>query len=438
MKNYDVIIIGAGPAGVFCAISIKEKNPSLNIAIIEKSMPLRKLVLSGGGRCNFSNKKAIPEICQNYYPRGSRFISKLLYNFNFNNFCDWLKNNDIDIIEEEENKLFLKSGDSNHLVNLFLRKLKEYSVELIYAEFLDFTKDTKFKITIKQGEKKEDYIASYLVISTGSNEDILKILKEKNIETTSFLPSLFGFYSKKIAKSDLSGISVKNVGLSLTFNEKNEITIKNEIKIEDEKDFKINKKEEIIKGGLLFTHEGLSGPSILKLSSFYSLILNKVNYKATLHIDFFPEINFDEFKKKLSSYFHSGSKLIKNIYSEIGLPANLWEYLLKDIGISIDKKATTITKEETIKIAGQCKDFILSIDGKAKNKEEFVSSGGVELKEIDRECKSKKIDRLYFIGEILNIDGITGGYNLQAAWTTAYCCADSIVKSSIVKSSFQN
>lgn len=448
MKKFDVIIIGAGPAGVFCAISLKEKNKDLKITIFEKGKPLTKLVQSGGGRCNLSNKKANFKDCLPYYPRGSRFISHLFYQYDVESFCRWLYENKIETKIEKEDKIFLKSDDSKQLESLFLQKLDYFNIEIIKAEFCDFDissdgsydisiennakdelKNEKyFKVFVKekilkdievQEKEKQIYFSKFLVIASGSNKAVLDIIKNKGIDIIEFSPSLYGFKIYEIAESNLAGISVEDVSGYLEFSEN----------IEDKKVETKKEKAIKVKQDLLFTHEGLSGPLILKLSSYNAFELSKNDFKAILHLDFTPDKNLEEVEKILSEICHKGAKIIKNIYSELNIPMNLWKFFLLKSGISYEKMANQITKEETKRLVQLLKNYTMKIDGKSNNKDEFVSAGGVDLSKLDKNCMSKKIGNLYFIGEILNIDGITGGYNLQSCWTTAYVCADSIAKS---------
>ena len=455
--TYDVIIIGAGPAGVFCAISLKEKNKDLKIAIFEKGKPLTKLVQSGGGRCNLSNKKANFKDCLPYYPRGSRFISHLFYQYDVESFCRWLYENKIEIKIEKEDKIFLNSDDSKQLESLFLQKLDYFNIEIIKAEFCDFdiSSDGSYDISIENNAKdglknekyfkvfvkekilkdiefedkeKKIYFSKFLVIACGSNKAVLDIIKNKGIDIIEFAPSLYGFKINEIAESNLAGVSVNDVSGYLEFPEN--IEDKNSDKFKEGKKVETKKEKAIkVKQDLLFTHEGLSGPLILKLSSYNAFELSKNDFKAILHLDFISDKNFEEVEKKLSEICHKGAKIIKNIYSELNIPMNLWKFFLFKSDISYEKMANQITKEETKRLVQLLKNFKIKIDGKSNNKDEFVSAGGVDLSKLDKNCMSKNISNLYFIGEILNIDGITGGYNLQSCWTTAYVCADSIAKS---------
>ena len=449
MKKYDVIIIGAGPAGVFSAISMKEKNEKLKIAIIEKGKPLVKLVQSGGGRCNLSNKKANAKSCLPYYPRGSRFISHLFYQYDVEKFCKWLYHSKVEVKIENEDKIFLKSDDSKQLESIFMQKIKNYNIDLIKAKFIDFkiglksdsTNENQFEVIlqkytnenfnkgIKEEIEEQIYYSNFLVISTGSNKEVLKKIKSKGIATYDFIPSLYGFSIKEIKEAKLAGITIKDVScyLEIPFKDKDENNCKKENNFDEIKNKKKGKIQKII-GDLLFTHEGLSGPVILKLSSYNAIDLYKSNFKGILHLDLFPYKNFEDLEKEVSEKCHKGSKTIKNICNELNITENLWKFLLIKAEINNDMLANQIIKEQIKKLVCIIKDFKVEINGKSMNKEEFVSAGGVELSEIDKQCKSKKIDRLYFIGEILNIDGITGGYNLQSCWTTAYICADSIAK----------
>ncbi|MFN3412109.1 MAG: NAD(P)/FAD-dependent oxidoreductase [Exilispira sp.] len=452
-RYYDVIIIGAGPAGVFCAISLKEKNQNTSIAIIEKDRPLKKLLLSGGGRCNLSNIKANSKDCLKFYPRGSRFISHLFYQYDFKSFCNWLKINKIETKIEEEGKIFLKSNNSNELESAFLKKLSNYKIDIINEVFTDFvlTKNDKknFKIITRKEDENKIYYSNYLVIAPGSNREILRLIKSKGIDVLNFIPSLYGFRIKELENSNLAGVSLKNIQgfieYSSNFENKfsqsedlkngnlNENDIENFYNKIDKNEcnkIKLNqKKMKLLYGDLLFTHEGLSGPLILKLSSYNAIELFQNNYKAFLHLDLFPDKNMEILEKELSIIFHKGAKLIKNICYEINIPSSFWRFIINRLNISSNKISNQITGSQIKKITKELKDLIFRIDGKSISKEEFVSAQGIDLKDIDKECKSKKITNLYFIGEILNIDGITGGYNLQSCWTTAYVCANSIAKS---------
>lgn len=449
MKNYDVIIIGAGPAGVFCAISLKEKNLKLKIAIIEKGKPLIKLVQSGGGRCNLSNKKANAKNCIPYYPRGSRFISHLFYQYDVECFCKWLSQNKIDVKIEQEEKIFLKSDDSKQLETVFMQKLRNYNIDLIKGEFIDFKinlkndsiDENRFEVVLKENVKgnfgkeseekieKQSFYSNFLVISSGSNREVLKKIESKGIITHDFIPSLYGFKIKEIEEAKLAGITLKDISVYLEPQSKDE---KGNINIEVNNGDEIRKmkkrKSQKVNGDLLFTHEGLSGPAILKLSSYYAIDLYNSNFKGILHIDFYPNKTFEELEKEMLDKCHKGAKIIKNICNEMYIAENLWGFLLEKVEICKDILANQIKKEQIKRLIKILKDFKVEVNDKSMNKEEFVSAGGIDLDEIDKQCKSKKINRLYFIGEILNIDGITGGYNLQSCWTTSYVCADSIAK----------
>lgn len=452
-RYYDVIIIGAGPAGVFCAISLKEINQNISIAIIEKDKPLKKLLLSGGGRCNLSNIKANSKDCLKFYPRGSRFISHLFYQYDFQSFCNWLKINKIEIKIEEEGKIFLKSNNSTELEYAFLKKLSNYKVEIINGVFNDFelAKNDKknFKIIVKKEDENKIYYSNYLVIASGSKREILRLVKSKGINVLNFVPSLYGFCIKELENSNLAGVSLKNIQGFIEIKDnfenkydegedaKNGNLNKNGIenyynKIDKDACNKIKlnqKKIKLLYGDLLFTHEGLSGPLILKLSSYNAIEIFQNNYKAFLHLDLFPDKSMELFEKELNQIFHKGAKLIKNICYEINIPSSLWRHIINRLKIPSDKISNQATSAQVQKITKELKDLIFRIDGKSIIKDEFVSAQGINLKDIDKECKSKEIDNLYFIGEILNIDGITGGYNLQSCWTTAYVCANSIAKS---------
>lgn len=430
---YDVIIIGGGPAGVFCSIQLKQKRSELKICIVEKGKMLDKLRRSGGGRCNCTNLYAVVDNAKKYYPRGAEFLKHLFKGYDYKNFLNYLKENGIKTKIEESGKVFLYSNDANELVKHFINRINEDCIDIIDGECISIlptgfdereillvnTKKTKnekyqkdepnykkFKIQVKTKENElVDLFSTDLVIATGGASNISNLLSYFEIELVKQVPSLFPFQIKEIAKFNLAGITVEKVIGYLEFN-----------------------PEKKVNEAILFTKDGVSGPLILQLSAWNAYELFENNYSGILHVDFIPEVDEQTLYLNLTRDFHNTGKIIGNLNFLYPIPERLWGYLLKRSNINPAIKATGIDKSSIKDLVKLLKNCTFEISNKANHSEKFVHAGGVSLKELKYSCEFKKYPSLYAIGEALNIDGITGGFNLQASWTTAYSCACAIDK----------
>jgi predicted Rossmann fold flavoprotein len=434
---YDVVIIGGGPAGVFCSVQLKHKRSELKVCIVEKGKMLDKLRRSGGGRCNCTNLYAVADNAKKYYPRGAEFLKHLFKGYNYKNFLNYLEENGIKTRIEENGKVFLYSNDANELVKHFIDRINEACIDIINGECIGIlpagfyeretlstnTKKTKnekyqkdesyqkdepnyekFKIQIKTKENELiDFFSTNLVVATGGASNLSNILSYFEIELIKQVPSLFPFQVKEIATFNLAGITVEKVIGYIEFN-----------------------PEKKVNEDILFTKDGVSGPLILQLSAWNAYELFENNYSAILHIDFIPAVEEQTLYLNLTRDFHNTGKIIGNLNFLYSIPERLWEYLLKRSNINPAIKATGIDKNSIKDFAKLLKNCTFEISNKANHSEEFVHAGGVSLKELKYTCELKKYPSLFAIGEALNIDGITGGFNLQAAWTTAYSCACAI------------
>ncbi len=394
-----IAIIGGGAAGFFTAINIKEKLLcSADITIFEKNNEvLSKVKLSGGGRCNCSNTFVGIKNIKQVYPRGYKILKSVFVTFDHNDTFEWFEQHGLSLKAEKDGRVFPKSDKATDVVDLFYRLI--YKVE----------KDRQSKIFIKTNtpiyrlEQLKEF--DFMVVATGgyANDKLFKDLEEKGHKTKPFIPSLFGFNIKDSQLNKLSGLVAKNVQLLLC-----------------------GTKYEY-GGDILITHWGVSGPAILKLSSFAAEYLYNNNYKSDLLINWTGK-NYAEVEHAIKSkLIPNGNKLIKN-FNPLGISNNLWEYLSKKaIKEKINNKVISINQKDINRIVNVLCSDIYSIYGRYTNKSEFVSCGGIALEGINSNLESKHINNLYFAGEALDIDAITGGFNLQAAWSTAYTVAKDIV-----------
>jgi len=403
-NKFDVIVIGGGAAGFFAAINLAERLPHISIAILEKSAKLlQKVSISGGGRCNVTHACFDPKTLIQFYPRGNKELLSAFHQFNPNHTVEWFLNKNIPLKTEEDGRMFPKSNTSSTIVNCFLEQVKRHNIAIITS-----TKVTNIQPKEKEFElqtSSEKFVAKKVIITAGGfnkeeHFDFIKTLGH-NIKTP--VPSLFTFnlqHEKKLLQ--LQGIS--------TFAE---------VKLKE------NKLSE--NGQLLITHWGISGPAVLKLSAKAALFLYEKNYQFQFFINWLPhekELSLNE-KINLEKSNHPSKKTINSF--PFPLASNLKTYLLERSNISLETKWSEFSKKQQNKLIQTLLADEYTSSGKTTFKQEFVTCGGVDLKQINfKTMESKVVSGLYFAGEVLNIDALTGGFNFQAAWTTAWIAANNI------------
>lgn len=403
MLEFDLVVIGGGAAGFFAAINTKHKNPNFKIAIIEKNREvLQKVKVSGGGRCNVTNACIDPKVLINNYPRGHNYLLESFQKFGPKETIRWFADRNVKLKTEKDGRIFPETDDSETIINCFKTEVRKENITLFTSERVqDFNLiDNNWEIST---EKDLKFRSKYLMLATGSDHRIWQKLKELNFNIIEPVPSLFTFTILDKSLRELQGVSFEKVA----------ITIKNS---------NFNNQ-----GPFLITHWGVSGPAVLKLSAWAARELEKLDYKFEIEINWL----FDKSSKEILNLLKENIQTIpkKSVISNplFGFSSRFWKYLCLKSGINEQLKWAETGKKICQGLADTiCKDTY-EVTGKSTFKEEFVTAGGIDLEDINLEhFNAKAYPSLYFSGEVLNIDAITGGFNFQAAWTGAWIVSESI------------
>jgi predicted Rossmann fold flavoprotein len=400
MNNYDVIIIGGGAAGFFAAINIAEFNPYLKIAILEKGKEvLTKVKVSGGGRCNVTHAEFIPQELIKNYPRGEKELLGPFHTFMTGDTIEWFEKRGVTLKIEEDGRMFPQTNTSQTIIDCFISEINRLNIEVLRGQLVKKIEENK-NWTITTNQKM--FSASKLLVTTGSNTKIWKQLERLGHSITPPVPSLFTFNIDDERLKDIPGVVAKNVTVSLM-----------ESRLE-------------ASGSLLVTHVGLSGPAILKLSAFGAIFLADKNYDFKIQVNFI-DYSFQECLDILKEIKNAQPKKLVANSVQFELPKRLWKKLVIASTINEQLRWADVNKNQLEKLAKQLTYAVFEIKGKSTFKEEFVTAGGVDLKEINfKTFESKRFKNLYFAGEVLNVDAITGGFNFQNAWTGAFIAAKAI------------
>ena len=380
-------IVGGGAAGFFAAINLKEMCPDMQVTIFEKSKKvLAKVEVSGGGRCNCTNSfEAVTDLSQ-VYPRGHRLLKRLFKTFDYRDAYEWFEAHGVRLTTQDDNCVFPMSQDSHTIINMFLAEAKRHGIEIrtqCKIESLDELKDYDFK-----------------VITTGGGTASMA-----GVPTIEAVPSLFTFSIEDEALRALMGTVVEDATASIPGTK-----------------FKSC-------GPLLITHWGMSGPAILKLSSHAARELHEHNYQMPLAVNW-TSLKEPEIQQELHEIIiRHPQKQIATI-RPFGLPSRLWDYLVaKTLGERAQNRWQNLNQKELNRLTNALCNDQYQIAGRAAFKDEFVTCGGIDLSGINpNTLEAKTLPQFYFAGEVLDIDGITGGFNFQAAWTTAYVVSMAITQ----------
>lgn len=406
-KSVDILILGGGAAGFFAAIHAAETMPSANILLLEKGKNfLAKVKVSGGGRCNVTCGEEDPKKLSAFYPRGARMLSRLYYEFGPIQTKEWYTQRGVKLKTEADGRVFPVTDSSQTIIECLFREIQKLGIiaETGYDMVQLEKTETGFVAITRTGEK---IMAKRVIVATGGSpkEDGLAWLKELGHEIVQPLPSLFTFNSPGNDVCKLMGVSVPEAHVRIA-----------------------GTKFEYA-GPLLITHWGVSGPAVLKLSAFAARELAAMNYQFTALINW-TELTQSEFTDILNRTFSERPKRMAENMPPPQIPSSLWKFLLESAGVLPGAMAEQVGKKQFNKLVEMCCNFPLPVNGKTTFKEEFVTTGGISLNSIDHKTmESKSIPGLYFAGEVLDIDGITGGYNFQAAWTTGYFAGKSAAES---------
>ncbi|WOD44527.1 NAD(P)/FAD-dependent oxidoreductase [Hwangdonia lutea] len=403
MKQFNVIIIGGGAAGFFAGINIAEQNPNLKVAILERGKEgLQKVKISGGGRCNVTHAEFIPNELVQYYPRGEKELLGPFHKFMTGDTMAWFEKRGVNLKIEEDGRIFPVTDSSQTIIDCFLNEVKKNKVEVLYNHAVKSIKKTEnvWQLDTNQGS----FFAEKLLIATGSNPKIWKLLEGLNHTISQPVPSLFTFNIKDSRIKDIPGVVAQNVAIKVLGS-----------RLESE-------------GPLLITHVGMSAPAILKLSAYGAIELAKRGYKFSIEINFIKQ-SFDDCLNNLKALKQALNKKTVFKFSQFDLPKRLWRQLVLAADILETTTWADLNKTQMEALVLQLTKAIFKVDGKSTFKEEFVTAGGIDLKEINfKTFESKLHKNLYFAGEVLNIDAVTGGFNFQNAWTGAFIAAKSISK----------
>ena len=404
MQNkYDLIVVGGGAAGFFAAINYAALHNGKKVLILEKSAQLLgKVKVSGGGRCNVTHACFEVKDLVKFYPRGSKELLGAFYKFQPADTIEWFKKRGVNIKKEADGRMFPVTNNSQTIIDCFLKATQDYAIDIKTQEGLISLAKPEATNNWKVVTTRKEYEAAQVIITTGSSEQIWKMLGSLGHAIEPPVPSLFTFNVKDPRINNLMGVAVKNAT----------------VKVDGTK-----LKEH---GPLLITHWGFSGPAVLKLSAWGARALYQLNYHCTIEINWNANYDANTIMEYLQLQQRNSArqKVINHSYAD--MPSRLWQSLINQIGIS-DKNWADINKKQLQLLANELTQAKFEVKGKSTFKEEFVTCGGVKLNEVDFKTMESKIHaNLYFSGEVLNIDAITGGFNFQAAWTTAWIAANAM------------
>lgn len=401
ITNYDVVIVGGGAAGFFTAINMAEKNPKLTIAILERGKEvLSKVRVSGGGRCNVTHACFVPNELVKFYPRGEKELKGPFHQFCSGDTIEWFEKHGVELKIEEDGRMFPVTDSSQTIIDCFLNAAKKLKIEVLTGQSMQsiFKGDNYWKLETNQ----QSFKCEKLIMTTGSNPKIWEMMQLLGHSIVEPVPSLFTFNIKDNRIKDLMGVSALA-----------------SVKVKDSK-LKAS-------GPLLITHWGMSGPGILRLSAWGARELAQKKYQFTLQVNWLNDLDFETVLSDLKEIKEENAKKIVTKFCPFEFPKRLWENLLIASEIQLDTKWADVSKKQMTNLVHQLTNGQFQVNGKSTFKEEFVTAGGIDLKEINFKTMESRLHKnLYFAGEILNIDAITGGFNFQNAWTGGFIVAQAI------------
>jgi predicted Rossmann fold flavoprotein len=406
MSQKKLVVVGGGAAGFFCAVNAASKVPGLKVLILEKSNKLlSKVRISGGGRCNVTHACfELPALVKRY-PRGERFLKRAFFHFSPTDTINWFFERGVQLKQEADGRMFPVSDDSASIIDCLLKETNKLGIEIMLHQDVKHLerKNDQWKIT----SSRDVFDADFLCIACGGfpKEEMFHWVTDLGHTIESPVPSLFTFNMPSHPVTSLMGVVVTDAQVKIMGTKLQE------------------------KGPVLVTHWGFSGPAILRLSAWGARELSGKNWQFKIQVNWIPDYNENSLREFFSHYrFDKASQKIVN-RNPFNLPQRFWEYLIKESGIPEDTRWSDLPAKEQNRLIKNLCSQEYEVKGKTTFKEEFVTAGGVKLNEVDPDTMGSRIHpNLFFAGEILDVDGITGGFNFQHAWTSGYIAAKEIEK----------
>jgi len=403
-KKKSLVVIGGGAAGIFCAVNAARLDPSLTVTVLEKTGKLlSKVKVSGGGRCNVTHACfEIAELAKRY-PRGGNFVKKAFHLWSATDTIQWYSERGVELKTEEDGRMFPVSDSSQTIIDCLMKEVNKRGVEIwMRTEVTEVHRGAGFRVHLSDGRVLD---ADYVCIACGGypKSTMFQWIEKTGHTIEEPVPSLFTFNMPGHSITQLMGVSVPDAQV------------------------KIAGSRLVERGPLLITHWGLSGPVILRLSAWGARELALGNYHFSILVNWIPEFNEQTAREKLQEIRYDRAAQKMAAKNPFGLPQRLWEYLLGAAGIGGDVRWADLPAREQNKLVSHLCAGEFAVKGKTTFKEEFVTAGGVKLGEVDPSTmQSRKVAGLFFAGEILDVDGITGGFNFQHAWTSGMVAATAI------------
>ena len=420
MQSLRIIVIGGGAAGFFGAVTCASVHPHAQVTLLEAGrQPLSKVRISGGGRCNVTHACFDPALLVQNYPRGSKALRGAFTRFHAKDTVAWFESQGVKLKTESDGRMFPVTDNSETIVNCLMNAAEDAgvrfrmgtpvkSIEPQHSRLTGEIEDSNptpwaFEVELKTGEILR---CDRILLATGSNPQGYAIAKALGHTVESPVPSLFTFNIPDPRLQGLAGVSVNNVHLRLPEAGK---TLKEQT------------------GPLLITHWGLSGPAVLKLSAWGARFLHEHHYQTPLLVNWLPQYNEESLRQMLLAVKSQLPRRQVTTSCPVPIPKRLWESLVASVGIGAEERWAEVSKKALNQLIQELTQGQYWIKGKGIFKEEFVTCGGVSLKEVDfKTIESRLVPGLYFAGEILDIDGVTGGFNFQSAWTTGWLAGQAL------------
>ena len=396
----DLAVIGGGAAGFFAAIHAKQNHPETSVTLFEKSNKLlSKVRISGGGRCNVTNGcTSVNELCE-AYPRGGKRLKKAFHRFNTTHTRAWFESRGVQLKKEDDGRVFPVSNDSQTIIDCLMQEMRRLKIDIKLKTPVQRIHPQGSQLGLIIGHEEQPRLFDKVIVATGGSPEKKRLawLEELGHKIEDPVPSLFTFNMPAEPITTLMGVVAENVQVNIQGT-----------KLKSE-------------GPLLITHWGMSGPAILKLSAFGARILSERGYTFKVQVNWVHEINHEKVADYLKDIIYQHDKKLLSSIRPYFLPKKLWQFLLEKSALPADKKWGELGKKGINKLVTILTNDTYDVSGKTTFKEEFVTCGGISLQSVDMNTMQSKVCKnLYFAGEVLDIDGITGGYNFQAAWTTGY------------------